>query len=129
MTENDKTGKRLERRVAQAYRDMGARNMMVQINPCEVGPGACHLFIYFDKTVASLKDAIDKRVPYLSLAGVNYAYSRRDFDLFLDVIRPHLLLAPDLPSLRKTIVPDEIGQPVNKEGVKTLLLESAKWKK
>ena len=38
-----------------AFREMGAHNMMVQINPCEVGPGACHLFLYFDKTVGSLQ--------------------------------------------------------------------------
>ncbi|MCC6124219.1 MAG: hypothetical protein IT426_04610 [Pirellulales bacterium] len=108
-----------------AFREMGARNMMVQINPCEIGPGACHLFLYFDKTVASLKDVVDKRVPYLSLAGVNYAYNRRDFDLFLDVIRPHLNLAPDVAALRKSIVPDEIEEPIDENEVKRLLLEGA----
>ena len=68
-------------------------------------------------------------MPYLSLAGVNYAYSRRDFDLFLEVVRPHLRLAPDMASLRKSISPDEIRQPIGKEEVKKLLLESAAKKK
>ncbi|NLE38487.1 MAG: hypothetical protein GX621_10730 [Pirellulaceae bacterium] len=102
-----------------AFREMGARNMMVQINPCEAGHGiGCHLFLYFDDTVRSLKDIVKQRVRYVSLAGVNYAYSRRDFDLFLDVIRPHLSLAKDLESLRASIVPDEITQPATKEEVR-----------
>jgi hypothetical protein len=101
-----------------AFRKMGARNMMVQINPCEVGPGGCHLFLYFDDTVKSLKDVVKKRVPYLSLAGVNYAYNRTDFDHFLDVVRPHLALARDVASLRRAIVPDEIAEPATKEDVK-----------
>jgi hypothetical protein len=99
-----------------SFREMGARNMMVQINPCEAGRGTgCHLFLYFDATVNSLKEVVAKRVCYLSLAGANYAYNRRDFDLFLEVIRPHLRLAADMNSLRKSIVPDEIGRPATKE--------------
>jgi hypothetical protein len=111
----------LYRHTANVYgfREMGARNMMVQINPCEAGRGTgCHLFLYFDDTVNSLKEVVKKRVCYLSLAGVNYAYSRRDFDLFLDVIRPHLCLAADMNSLRKSIVPDEVRQPATKEDVR-----------
>jgi len=101
------------------FRKMGARNMMVQINPCEAGQGiGCHLFLYFDDTVRSLKDIVAKRVRYVSLAGVNYAYSRRDFDLFLDVIRPHLKLAKDMESLRASIVPDEVSQPATKQDVR-----------
>ncbi|MBN1911643.1 MAG: hypothetical protein JW818_18015 [Pirellulales bacterium] len=105
-----------------AFREMGARNMMVQINPCEaVLGGPSHLFLYFHETVAFLQKAMKKRVRYVSLAGVNYAYSRRDFDLFLDVIRPHLKLAPDVESLRKSLVPDQVAEPVTKEGVKSQL--------
>jgi hypothetical protein len=108
-----------------AFREMGARNMMVQINPCEaVLGGPSHLFLYFHETVEFLQKAMNKRVRYVSLAGVNYAYSRRDFDLFLDVIRPHLELAPDVASLRKSIVPDEIAEPIGKEEVKTLLIRA-----
>jgi hypothetical protein len=114
----------LETSQVSAFRDMGARNMMVQINPCEMGPGA-HLFLYYDRTVASLKDIVAKRVRYLSLAGVNYAYSRRDFDLFLDVIRPHLRLAADVPSLRESIVPDEVRQPADQQQVRQQLLQEA----
>ena len=107
----------------EAFRTMGARNMMVQINPCEVGANsAAHLFLYHDRTVAALKDAVRKRVRYLSLAGVNYGYSRRNYDLFLEVIRPHLRLAPDLASLRRSIVPDEIREPVTKEQVKAAII-------
>ena len=52
------------------FRKIGARNMMVQINPCEAGHGiGCHLFLYFDDTIRSLKDIVAKRVRYVSLAG------------------------------------------------------------
>jgi len=99
-----------------AFRAAGARNMMVQINPCEAGPAA-HLFLYHDKTVAALKDVIRQRVRYLSLAGVNYGYNRRSYELFLEVIRPHLRLAPDVPSLRRSIIPDEVSRPASKKQV------------
>jgi len=114
-----------------AFRKMGARNMMVQINPCEaVLGGPAHLFLYFHETVAFLQKAMKKRVRYVSLAGVNYAYSRRDFDLFLDVIRPHLKLAPDVESLRASLQADQVAEPVTKEEVKSQLIElRAKQKK
>lgn len=112
------------------FREMGARNLMVQINPCESGFGVgCHLFLYYDDTVNSLKDVVANRVNYLSLAGTNYAYSRRDFDLFLDVIRPHLNLAKDLKSLRESIVPDEVKQPATKEEVRAAYLNEKRAKK
>ena len=102
-----------------AFREIGAKNMMVQINPCESGFGVgCHLFLYFDDTVRSLKDVVAKRVRYLSLAGVNYAYSRRDFDLFLQVVRPHLNLTKDVNSLRRSIVSDAITDPASKDDVR-----------
>jgi hypothetical protein len=113
----------------EAFHQMGARNMMVQINPCEVGPGACHLFLYCDDTVKSLKDVVKKRVRYLSLAGVNYAYNRTDFDHFLDVVRPHLALARDVASLRRAIVPDEITAPATKEDVRARHLKELEQKK
>jgi hypothetical protein len=107
-----------------AFREMGARNMMVQINPCEaVLGGPSHLFLYFHETVEFLQKAMKKRVRFVSLAGVNYAYDRRAFDLFLDVIRPHLRLASDVDELRKSLVPDRIAEPVTKEGVRSLLIK------
>ena len=113
-----------------AFREMGARNMMVQINPCEaVLGGPAHLFLYFHETVEFLQKAMKKRVRYVSLAGVNYAYSRRDFDLFLEVLRPHLRLASNVDELRKSLVPDEIAAPVTKEDVKAQLLELQEQKK
>ncbi|HBO44739.1 MAG TPA: hypothetical protein DD670_12580 [Planctomycetaceae bacterium] len=113
-----------------AFREMGARNMMVQINPCEaVLGGPSHLFLYFHETVTFLQTAMKKRVPYVSLAGVNYAYNRRDFDLFLEVIRPHLKLASNVQELRESTVPDEIAKPVTKEEVKKLLIEQREQKK
>jgi hexosaminidase len=104
-----------------AFRKVGARNMMVQINPSEAGPAA-HLFLYHDKTVDALEDAVHKRVRYLSLAGVNYGYNRGNYDLFLEVIRPHLRLAPDVASLRRSSVPDQIGAPVSSEQVKAAMI-------
>ncbi|MBN2023612.1 MAG: hypothetical protein JW809_12575 [Pirellulales bacterium] len=109
----------------EAFREIGARNMMVQINPCEaVLGGPAHLFLYFHETVTFLRKAMRQRVRYVSLAGVNYAYSRRDFDLFLEVIRPHLALVPDVDSLRKTLVADEIRDPATKEEVRAELLDA-----
>lgn len=109
------------------FREMGARNLMVQINPCESGFGVgCHLFMYYDDTVESLKDVVAHRVKYLSLAGVNYAYSRRDFDLFLDVVRPHMNLASDSSSLRNSIVPDEVKHPATKDEVRAAYLKAEK---
>lgn len=113
-----------------AFRKMGARNMMVQINPCEaVLGGPAHLFLYFHETVAFLQKAMKKRVRYVSLAGVNYAYDRRAFDLFLDVIRPHLKLVRNVEELRKSLVPDEVAKPVTKEEVKSLLIKLRETKR
>ena len=113
----------LNTRQVDAFRKMGARNMMVQINPCEVGAGAAaHLFLYHDRTVAALKDAVRKRVRYLSLAGVNYGYNRYNYDLFLEVVRSHLRLAPDLASLRRSLVPDQVREPATKEQVKAAII-------
>ena len=102
---------------------MGARNMMVQINPSEIREGAGQFFIYHRETVGFLKDAVRKKVRYLSLAGVNYGYSRYNYDLFLDVIRPHLDLAEDVRALRASIVPDEITEPATPVTVRKGLLE------
>lgn len=106
-----------------AFREIGARNLMVQINPSETWETAGQFFIYHDKTVASLKDAVDKRVRYISLAGVNFGYNRYNYDLFLEVIRPHLNLAPDVETLRKSIVSDDIVNPATAREVKAWLLE------
>lgn len=105
----------------EAFRAVGARNMMVQINPSEIVGAAGQFFIYHDKTVAFLQDAVRNRVGYLSLAGVNFGYNRYNYDLFLEVIRPHLNLASDLQTLRKTLQPDQIAAPASKEEVRAWL--------
>ncbi|MBN1417731.1 MAG: hypothetical protein JXP34_03090 [Planctomycetes bacterium] len=106
-----------------AFRKEGARNMMVQINPSEIADGAGQFFIYHDKTVAFLKDAVRKRVPYISLAGVNFGYNRYNYDLFLEVLRPHLALAPSVAALRASLLDDEIVRPATKEDVRAWLAE------
>jgi hypothetical protein len=93
---------------------------MVQINPSELEKPAGQFFIYHRETVASLQEVVRKQVRYVSLAGVNFGYSRYNYDLFLDVIRPHLALAPDLETLRKSLRPDEITGTTTKDDV-------AKW--
>jgi hypothetical protein len=100
------------------FREAGARNMMVQVNPCELFGPAGQYFIYHQETVTFLKNICDKRVRYISLAGVNMGYCRRNFDLFLDILRPHLNLVKDIPELRRTVTPDEIVDPPTKEQVK-----------
>ena len=113
-----------------AFRKMGARNMMVQINPCEaVLGGPAHLFLYVNETTKFLQKAMKKNVRYVSLAGVNYAYSRRDFEIFLKVIRPHLKLAKNVEEIRKSLVQDEISKPVTKEEVRAELLELRKQRR
>lgn len=108
-----------------AFRGIGARNLMVQINPSETWGAAGQFFIYHDKTVASLKSAVDERVRYLCLAGVNFGYSRYNYDLFLEVIRPHLNLAPDVATLRETLVPDQIREPASKDDVRQWMARQA----
>jgi hypothetical protein len=105
----------------EAFRHMGARNLMVQINPSETAEKGGQFFIFHDKTVAFLQDAVQKRIRYISLAGVNFGYSRYNYDLFLQVIRPHLKLARGVEELRKSILPDAIGETVTKSDVKRLL--------
>jgi hypothetical protein len=107
----------------EAFRDAGARNLMVQINPSEIESKAGQFFIYHERTVDFLKDVVGKRVRYLSLAGVNFGYSRYNYDLFLEVVRPHLALADDVQELRASMVPDEIAEPVTKEEVRAGLVE------
>lgn len=111
-----------------AFREAGAGNMMVQINPSEIEGAAGQFFIYHDKTVAWLQDVVRRRVCYLSLAGVNYGYSRYNYDLFLDVIRPHLALKPNLQAVRETLRPDRMTEPTTKDDVRAWLLEQAKNK-
>jgi hypothetical protein len=72
---------------------------MVQINPSEMEKTAGQFFIYHKETVASLQEIVKKKVRFVSLAGVNFGYSRYNYDLFLEVIRPHLALAPNLEVL------------------------------
>lgn len=107
----------------EAFRAMGARNMMVQINPSEIEGKAGQFFVYHDKTVDFLKDAVRKKVRYLSLAGVNFGYSRYNYDLFLEVIRPHLGLARNVKELRASLRTDEIIDIVSKDDVAAALRE------
>ncbi|NUQ70338.1 MAG: hypothetical protein HUU17_05890 [Chthonomonadales bacterium] len=86
-----------------AFRAIGARNLMVQVNPSEKFEEAGQFFIYHDFTVQLLKDAVAQRLRFLSLAGVNMGYSRYNYDLFLDVIRPHLKLAHSVQELRASV--------------------------
>jgi len=105
-----------------AFRDIGARNVMVQVNPSETADTAGQFFIYHEKTVAFLKDVVRRRVRYLSLAGVNFGYARYNYELFLEIIRPHLDLARSVEALREGIQRDEIQSPATREEVRDWLL-------
>lgn len=109
-----------------AFRATGARNLMVQINPSEMEKPAGQFFIYHKETVASLQEIVRKKVRFVSLAGVNFGYSRYNYDLFLEVIRPHLALAPDLAALRKSLQPDEVTGSTTKADVAKWLSELQK---
>ena len=85
------------------FRDAGAANMMVQINPQEFQPEAGQFFVYHDRTVKILKDVVTKKVGLLSIAGVNHGYNFYNYDLFLDILRPHLKLVRDVPELRAVL--------------------------
>jgi hypothetical protein len=84
----------------EPFRAAGAANLMVQINPQEFQPEAGQFFVYHDRTVKILKEVVAKKVTLLSIAGVNYGYSHYNYDLFLDLIRPHLNLVRAVPELR-----------------------------
>jgi hypothetical protein len=73
--------------------------------------------------VAFLKDAVRQRIRYLSLAGVNFGYSRYNYDLFLEVLRPHLKLARSVDELRRSLAPDAVASPATKAEVREWLLE------
>ncbi len=87
-----------------AFRAIGAHNLMVQVNPSEKLKEGGQFFIYHDFTVKLLKDVVHHRVRFISLAGVNFGYQRYNYELFLDVIRPHLKLARSVAELRRELV-------------------------
>jgi len=109
----------LNTRQVDAFRAQGARNLMVQINPSETAEHGGQFFVYHEKTVTFLEDVVAKRVRYLSLAGVNFGYSRYNYDLFLEIVRPHLKLARTVRQLRAGIVPDQIVNPATEQEVRT----------
>lgn len=86
-----------------AFREIGARNLMVQINPSETFEEAGQFFIYHDITVRQLKDVVAQRLRFVSLAGVNYGYNRTNYEQFLEVLRPHLKLARTLDEVRAAL--------------------------
>jgi hypothetical protein len=95
----------------EAFRAAGAANMMVQINPQEFQPDDGQFFVFHDRTVKILKEVVAKKVPLLSISGVNYGYSHYNYDLFLDILRPHLNLVRTVPELRAVLGKN---RPVNK---------------
>lgn len=109
-----------------AFRGAGAANMMVQINPQEFQPEKGQFFVFHDRTVEILKDVVAKRVHLLSIAGVNYGYSFYNYDLFLDILRPHLNLAKDVAELRAVLKENRPSKKVTKADVRA---EEAKAQK
>lgn len=86
-----------------AFRAIGARNLMVQINPSETFEEAGQFFIYHDITVRQLRDVAAQRLRFVSLAGVNYGFNRTNYEQFLEVLRPHLNLARTLEEVREAL--------------------------
>jgi hypothetical protein len=106
-----------------AFRAIGARNLMVQVNPSETFEAAGQFFIYHDFTVRLLKDVVAQRLRFVSLAGVNFGYNRYNYELFLDIIRPHLKLARSVAELRASLQPETIQDAPTAEDVARSLVE------
>ncbi len=109
-----------------AFRAIGARNLMVQVNPSEKLKEAGQFFIYHDFTVKLLKDVVRQRVRFVSLAGVNFGYRRYNYELFLNVIRPHLKLARSLDEVRAALVLEAPRDAPSIDDVTASLLELAR---
>ena len=94
------------------FRAAGAANLMVQVNPQEFQPDSGQFFVFHDRTVKILKDVVAKKVTLLSIAGVNHGYSFYNYDLFLDVIRPHMNLVRNVAALRSALGKNRPAKPV-----------------
>lgn len=109
-----------------AFREIGARNLMVQINPSETFEAAGQFFIYHDITVRQLKDVVAQRLRFVSLAGVNYGYNRTNYEQFLEVLRPHLKLARTLEEVRSALDTTPPPAKPSAEEVAAALIERAR---
>ncbi len=96
---------------------------MVQVNPSETFEAAGQFFIYHDFTVRLLKEVVAQRLRFVSLAGVNFGYHRYNYELFLDIIRPHLKLARSVAELRAALQPEDIQDAPTAEDVARSLVE------
>ncbi len=112
-----------------AFRAAGAANMMVQINPQEFQPEDGQFFVYHDRTVKLLKDVVAKKVGLLSIAGVNYGYNFYNYDLFLDILRPHLNLAKSVEELRSVLGENRPTRAITKDDVRAEEAETQRQQK
>jgi hypothetical protein len=106
-----------------AFHAIGARNLMVQVNPSEKDKPAGQFFIYHDFTVQLLKDVVAQRLRFVSLAGVNFGYNRYNYELFLELLRPHLKLARSVSELRAALQPEVTQNAPTAEDVARSLVE------
>ena len=100
------------------FRAAGAANIMVQVNPQEFQPDDGQFFVFHDRTVRILKDVMARRVSLISIAGVNYGYNFYNYDLFLDIVRPHLELVRNVAELRSALGKNRPSRQVSIENVR-----------
>jgi hypothetical protein len=110
----------------ESFRAAGAANVMVQVNPQEFQPDDGQFFVFHDRTVKILKELVAKKVSLLSIAGVNYGYNYYNYDLFLDLVRPHLNLVGTVPELRAALGRNRPARRVTPAGVRADEVEARK---
>jgi hypothetical protein len=87
-----------------AFQTVGARNMMVQINPNpnESGPGLTGEVSWVEGAFKLLSEALGYRIKYLEVSG-QYAYQREIWQGFARFIRPQVDLVHSVDELRSTV--------------------------
>ena len=101
----------------ERFRAAGAKNIMVQVNPQEFRPEKGQFFVFHDRTVKILRDVVEREVPLLSIAGVNHGYNHYNYDLFLDIVRPHLNLLKNVSELQSLLEDNKPKESATKQEV------------
>lgn len=95
------------------FRKEGFRNLMLQINPNE----GSQCFYFVDRTRMSVRNFIELDMPFVSFAGANLGYDRKQLERIVSPLRSKLFLVKNIQELRSKLVFQEIQNPVVYEDV------------